>query len=200
MKNYISLLPSKSTKLNHNEILYQSKFTEDEYLNELSCQKILSILRKNYFEKAEKSSLKNYLPKIINNDINHHVSLNKKPNISLRNKSLIMSDKVRKKNMKAIELYKSNNKSSVLSKFAIDDKKDDFHYIEEYKDSRKAKLPNIVNKKVYDPFPIIYETRYIDKVEDKFIKPYFNSDNEYYTEVKKIKKSNVPFYFNINGL
>ena len=55
----------------------------------------------------------------------------------------------------------------------------------------------LVKKKIVDRFPIIYETKYIEQVEEKFINPYFDKGNEKYTEIVENKRSKIPMIFNL---
>lgn len=209
MKQYLSKSAFKSNptlpKLYSNERYYPSKLNHDEYLTDLSCERIHNILRQNYFNRVDNASLKNFLPKYLNASQSKNIpsaNTHRLPAIPASLKKLALSNKIRVKNMSRINKQKQMSKSGVHNNEAIPDKSNEEE--EEFKKEieendkkgiRKAKLPKLAKKKVIDPFPLIYETKYIDKVEDKFIKPYYNDNNEFYTEFVENKKSKIPLLF-----
>ena len=64
MSRYFSKDHIKKASLAPNERYYESKLLEDEYLTELSCNRIQSVLRENFFQRMDNASFKNYLPNL----------------------------------------------------------------------------------------------------------------------------------------
>ncbi len=182
MNSLFSISPSNSSSvLSRNSGHHIKAFPSDDYLNEFSCNKIHNLLRKNYFERVDQASLKNFLPKFVyygqeKPKIVVHYQL---PEIKNKSKKIQLSEKIRKNNKSRLlrlkEEYKkelNKKKDDVISE-AEEDYKNEIQENEE-KGIRKAKLPKLQKKVLKDPFPIIYETKYIDNVEEKYIKPYHN--------------------------
>lgn len=176
-----------------------------EYLTEKSCQKLQEILRKNYYARLEKISMRNYQPKVIQPSKSVVLPPIHKHTRKLSNqlKQIIFSSKVRKSVIGKPKPRKNtfDSTSSLNLKKELSSKEtQEFEEMRENleKRSRKARLPFLEKKVPRDPHEIKYETRYIDEVEEKYIQPYLDKKNIVYVEYVKSRRSKVPLNFMIS--
>ena len=176
-----------------------------DYLNDKSCKKIQSIMRRNLFTRLE-------LPSPPHPD----AQVEKPPDVLLppikkaKRKSkltlqLAFSDKIRKENLERKKKYKLTHPQTETSKTYREIMTSAYEedYRKEMEDNlskgiRKAKLPKIERRQLIDFHAMKYDTRYIDKVEEKFINPFLSRDNMIYCDYVENKKSRIPLNFMIS--
>ena len=176
-----------------------------EYLNDKSCKKIQSIMRRNFFNRLELASPKYYDAKVEKSPEVLLPPIKKAKRKSKLTLQLAFSDKIRKENFERGKKYKLTHPQTETSKsyreMTARAYEDD--YRKEMEDNlskgiRKAKLPKIERRQLVDFHAMKYDTRYIDKVEEKFIKPFLSRDNMIYCDYIENKKSRIPLNFMIS--
>lgn len=148
-------------------------------------------MRKDFFNRLDQSSMRHYQPTLIKKVNNSPKDKMKALTFNQFEKKKKISDKIRLFNSSQIKKKQRMNSSIDQSEEKIREG------IEEQlaQSSKKAELPKIEKREIYDPFAPKYETKYIDNVEKQFIKPYINNKGMYYIDYIENKKSKIPFNF-----
>ena len=177
-----------------------------DYLNDKSCKKIQNIMRRNFFNRLEMASPKYFDAKVEKNpDVVLPPIKKPKHKMTKHYLQLAFSDKIRKENYERERRYKlthpQTESSKTYSDYLTSGNEDD--YRKEMEDNlskgiRKAKLPKLERRQMIDLHAMKYDTRYIDKVEEKFIKPFLSRDNMIYCDYIENKKSRIPLNFMIS--
>ena len=189
-----------NSTLNRNPINQNIPLKKKNYLTESSCDEIQKVLRKDYFNRLQRASLNNLINYINEDDLPRQSNLNleemnEKP-LKYAAKQILFSDKIRKNNYKSIKRHprkKNYNETDAVKMHALKFSEDFKNGIEENNEKKNTMFKA---KKIYkDKYPIYYDFRYIDDIENKFIKPYLSKDNVIYKDYIENKKSKMPFNF-----
>ena len=189
-----------NSTLNRNPINQNIPLKKKNYLTESSCDEIQKVLRKDYFNRLQRASLNNLINYINEDELPRQSNLNleemnEKP-LKYAAKQILFSDKIRKNNYKSIKRHprkKNYNETDAVKMHALKFPEDFKNGIEENNEKKNTMFKA---KKIYkDKYPIYYDFRYIDDIENKFIKPYLSKDNLIYKDYIENKKSKMPFNF-----
>ena len=179
--------------------------SSDDYLNDKSCNKIQNIMRRNFFNRLEIAAPK-YFDSKVETKADALPPIKKiKRKLTKHCRQLAFSDKIRKENYERERRYKLTHPQTesirAFSDLMTSGNEEDYRKEMEdnlSKEIRKAKLPKIERRQMRDFHAMKYDTRYIDKVEEKFINPFLSRDNLIYCDYIENKKSRIPLNFMIS--